>query len=44
MGGCPLTADEIMSVVMIGVTKIKEVDEIIKKALEKEKKRRGIRL
>ncbi|KAI5479642.1 splicing factor 3B subunit 3 [Pseudohyphozyma bogoriensis] len=36
-GGAPLDADEIMRVVMIGVGRVREVDEFIKKELEKEK-------
>lgn len=39
-GGVPLPADDIMRVVMIGVQRVREVDALVKAALEKDAKRR----
>lgn len=41
-GGAPLPADDVMRAVMIGVERVREVDEVVKAALEKEKKRRVV--
>lgn len=41
-GGVPLSADDIMKTVMLGIQVVKEVDAKIKRALEKEAKRRVI--
>ena len=41
-GGVPLSADEIMRVILIGVERVKTIDELIRKSLEKESKRRII--
>ncbi|KAK4058874.1 3'-5'-exoribonuclease [Microbotryomycetes sp. JL221] len=40
IGGTPLSADEVMKVVEIGVTRVREVDDLIKSSLENEAKRR----
>ncbi|GAA5861510.1 hypothetical protein JCM5353_003511 [Sporobolomyces roseus] len=39
-GGLPISADEIMRVLMAGVERVKELDERIKEALEEDKRKR----
>jgi len=39
-GGLPISADEIMRVLMVGVERVKELDERIKEALEEDKRKR----
>ncbi|GAA5890244.1 hypothetical protein JCM6882_008766 [Rhodosporidiobolus microsporus] len=41
-GGAPLPADEIMRAVQIGVERVKELDEVVARALEEEKRRRVV--
>lgn len=41
-GGAPLPADDIMKVVSIGIQRVKELDAMVKEALEREAKRRVI--
>lgn len=41
-GGAPLPAEDVMRAVMIGVERVREVDEVVKAALEAEKKRRVV--
>lgn len=41
-GGAPLPTDDILKVVSIGIQRVKELDAMVKEALEREAKRRVI--
>lgn len=41
VGGTPLLVDEIIKVVSVGVARVKEVDRLIKDALERDAKKGG---
>lgn len=41
-GGAPLPADDIMKVVQIGIQRVRDLDAMVKAALEREVKRRAV--